>query len=117
MKPYQVNIINASVLLIIGLWGYFHPATPRSLALIPVAFGALFLSTTPLFRSGNRIIAYLVSGLTLLLLLSLAGSFIEALNFHETSSIFRFGIMALSSATATGVYFKAYLLQRVKISK
>lgn len=114
MKPYQVNIINASVLLIIGLWGYFHPATPRSLALIPVAFGILFLGTTPLFRSGNRIIAYLVSGLTLLLLLSLAGSFIEALSYHEPSSIIRFGVMALSSGTATFVYFKAFLLQRAR---
>ncbi|MBK7408574.1 MAG: hypothetical protein IPJ40_11250 [Saprospirales bacterium] len=116
MKPYQVNIINALVLLVIGLWGYVHPEAQRSFALIPVAFGALFLGTTPLFRNGNRIVAYLVSGLTLLLALALAGFLVEALNYHDPCNIFRFGIMALSSIGAAGVYLKTYLVQRAKSS-
>ena len=116
MRPYQVNIINAVVLLAVGFWGYFHPEAQRSFALIPVAFGALFLGTTPLFRNGNKIVAYLVSGLTLLLGLALAGFLVEALSYHDTGNSLRLGVMALSSIIATAVYLKTYLLKRVKPS-
>ena len=112
MKPYQINIINAFVLLGIGMWGYFLPEAEPSFALIPVAFGVLFLGTTPLFRSGNRIIAYVVSSLTLLLVLALAGFLIEALNVHDAGSIVRFSLMAVSCAIATIFYLRTFLVQR-----
>jgi len=113
MKPYQINLINAFVLLIIGLWGYLLPEAQRSFALIPVAFGVLFLGTTPLFKSGNRIIAYMVSSLTLLLMLALAGFLIEAMTVRKPGDVLRFGLMALSCIVATLVYLRAYFSRRV----
>ncbi|MBK6622979.1 MAG: hypothetical protein IPH04_01965 [Saprospirales bacterium] len=112
MKPYQITLINAIVLLAIGLWGYLHPGAQRSFALIPVAFGLLFLTTTPLFRSGNLLVAYMVSTLTLLLVTALAISLVEALQYREFGNIFRLSLMSISSAIAVGIYFKAYLLQQ-----
>lgn len=114
MRPYQINLINAIVLLAIGLWGYFHPAAQRSSALIPVAFGVLFLCTTPLFRRKNLIVAYLVSSLTLLLVLALAFSLIEAFPYHETGKIIRLSLMALSSGIAVGIYFRTFLQQQAR---
>jgi len=114
MRPHQINLINAVVLLAIGLWGYLHPDAQRSSALIPVAFGALFLTTTPMVRSGNLVVSFLVSSLTLLLVLALGASLVEALQYHETGSIFRLSVMSLSSVLAVGIYFKAYLDQRAR---
>ena len=107
IRPYQVNLINALILLGVGLWGYFHPDAQRSYALIPVAFGLVFLGTTPLFRSGNRIVSFLVVGLTFLLLLALAQPLVQAFSLHDPGNTFRLGLMALSSTVATGVYLKA----------
>lgn len=110
MKPYQITLINAIVLLAIGLWGYLHPGSQRSFALIPVAFGVLFLSTTPLFRSGNLLVAYMVSSLTLLLVTALAFSLVEAFQYKAIGNIIRLGLMSISSAIAVAIYFKAYFL-------
>jgi hypothetical protein len=54
MKPFQINLINACVLIIMGLWGYFASADPSPTALIPVGFGAIFGLSTPPFKKGNR---------------------------------------------------------------
>lgn len=114
MKPRHITLINAIVLLAIGLWGYAYPDAHRSSALIPVAFGALFLATTPLFRSGNLIVAYLVSSLTLLLMPALAFSLVEALRSGPPGGVVRFGLMSVSCAVAVAIYFRSFLLQRAR---
>jgi uncharacterized membrane protein (UPF0136 family) len=104
IQPYQVNLVNALVLLAGGLWGYFHPEAQRSYELIPVAFGLVFLGATPLFRTGNRIATYLVGGLTILLIFALAKPFLESFSQGAIWKMLRLSLMTLSTAAAAGFY-------------
>lgn len=112
IQPYQVNLINALVLLAGGLWGYFHPEAQRSYELIPVAFGLVFLGATPLFRTGNRIATYLVGGLTILLIFALANPLMESFSQGMILKALRLSLMTLSTAAAAGFY-----LYRLFVSK
>lgn len=114
IQPYQVNLVNALVLMAAGAWGYFHPEAHRSSELIPVAFGALFLGATPLFRSGNRIAAYLVGGLTILLIFALASPLAESFARRETGKALRLCMMTLSTAAAAGFYLYRLISNRKK---
>jgi hypothetical protein len=73
MKAAQANLLNAIVLLVAGLYGYFMLLTPEGThaitALIPAAFGLLFLVLQKGVAAENKIIAHVVVVLTLLLLI------------------------------------------------
>jgi exosortase/archaeosortase len=73
MKATQANLLNAIVLLAAGLYGYFMILTPEGTraitALIPAAFGLLFLVFQKGVASQNKIISHVVVVLTLLLLI------------------------------------------------
>jgi len=68
------NLINSASLILIGLWGYFYPATSQSTtALIPVAFGIGLLLCDSGLKNHNRLIAHIAVSLTLIILLALIG--------------------------------------------
>jgi protein-S-isoprenylcysteine O-methyltransferase Ste14 len=73
MKAAQANLLNAFVLLAAGLYGYFMILTPEGTraitALIPAAFGLIFLILQKGVAAENKIIAHVVVVLTLLLLI------------------------------------------------
>ena len=72
MKAATANFINAFVLIAAGLYGYFLiPAEHGSqspTALIPAAFGIIFLVFQKGVASSNKVIAHIVVLLTLVLL-------------------------------------------------
>ena len=99
MKPFQINLINGVVLIAMGLWGYFSAGEDASpTAFIPVAFGALFLLVTPLFKKENKVVAHIVVLLTLLLIFALFMPFKG-----------RVGIMILTSIVAMVIYVKSFI--------
>lgn len=66
VHPYIINTINALVLIIAGLIGYFaNPAKPPT-ALITPFFGILLLACTYHLRRHNRFVFHTVTALTLL---------------------------------------------------
>ncbi|RDV16942.1 hypothetical protein DXT99_02130 [Pontibacter diazotrophicus] len=66
VHPYIINTINALVLIIAGLIGYFaNPARPLT-ALIAPFFGVLLLACTYHLRKHNRFVFHTVTALTLL---------------------------------------------------
>jgi protein-S-isoprenylcysteine O-methyltransferase Ste14 len=73
MKAAQANLLNTFVLLAAGLYGYFMILTPEGTraitALIPAAFGLIFLVLQKGVAAENKIIAHVVVVLTLLLLI------------------------------------------------
>jgi hypothetical protein len=73
MKATQANLLNAIVLLAAGLYGYFMILTPEGTravtALIPAAFGLLFLVFQKGVATENKIISHVVVVLTLVLLI------------------------------------------------
>ncbi len=73
MKAASANLLNALVLIAAGLYGYFLILTPEGThaptALIPAAFGLLFLVMQKGVATSNKIIAHVVVVLTLVLLI------------------------------------------------
>ena len=92
MKAAAANFINALVLIAAGLYGYFlvpaehGPQSPT--ALIPAAFGILFLVLQKGVASSNKIIAHIVVLLTLALLIMCALRFSLVPIWNEKKYIF-----------------------------
>jgi len=109
MKPFQINIVNAIVLVAMGLWGYFSAEDPSTTALIPVAFGAIFLVVTPLFKKENKVVAHIVVLLTLILILALFMPLRGRINADDTIGIIRVGAMILTSIVAMVIYIRSFI--------
>jgi len=71
MKAHVANLINAIVLIIMGLWGYFE--TSSGTAFIPVGFGVALLLLNGGVKKENKVIAHIAVVLTLLILLAMLG--------------------------------------------
>ncbi|WP_114782308.1 hypothetical protein [Botryobacter ruber] len=67
VHPYIVNTVNACVLIIAGLVGYFGNAANPPTALIAPAFGVLLLACTYHLRKHNSFVLNTVTALTLLM--------------------------------------------------
>ncbi len=71
MKPHSASLLNAIVLIAMGLWGYF--ATSSGTAFIPVGFGVALLLCNNGLRKENKTIAHIAVLLTTVILLALLG--------------------------------------------
>jgi len=71
MKAHVANLINAVVLIVMGLWGYFE--TSSGTAFIPVGFGVALLLLNGGVKKENKVIAHIAVVLTLLILLAMLG--------------------------------------------
>ena len=109
MKPYQSNLLNAVVLIVMGLWGYLSSDEPSNTALIPVAFGVLFAAVTQPFKNENKIVAHVVVLLTFLLILSLFMPLSGVIQRKETMGIIRVGLMILTSSYALFTFIKSFV--------
>ncbi|MEM8526049.1 MAG: hypothetical protein AAGG68_15530 [Bacteroidota bacterium] len=110
MKPFQINLINGIVLIAMGLWGYFSAGEDASpTAFIPVAFGALFLIATPLFKKGNKVVVHIVVLLTFLLIFALSMPLKGRMEAEDTVGIARVGIMMATCAIAMVFYVKSFI--------
>ncbi|NJL76414.1 MAG: hypothetical protein HC892_16725 [Saprospiraceae bacterium] len=109
MKPFQINIVNALVLIGMGLWAYLSAEDKSSTALIPVGFGLLFLLATPLFRKDNKVVAHIVVLLTFLLLFALAMPLKGRITAGDQIGIFRVATMMVVSLIALIIYIKSFI--------
>jgi len=107
MKPYQVNLITGIVLILAGVWSYLNSTSPT--ALIPAAFGLIFVIVTPMFRKGNRVVAHIVVVLTLLLIIALFRPLMGAIGDSDTMGMVRVGIMMAVSVIAMIIYIKSFI--------
>jgi hypothetical protein len=92
MKAAGANLFNALILIAAGLYGYFGVAASdgsHSLtALIPAAFGLLFLVMHKGVASGNRTIAHIVVLLTLVLLIMCIMRFVKVEEWGPKKYVF-----------------------------
>ncbi len=109
MKPFQANLINAIILIVMGLWGYFGSDSPSNTAFIPVAFGVLFALVTPPFRNGNKVVAHIVVLLTFLLIIALIMPLMGSLSRNDNLATIRVSIMILSSILAMSIFIKSFI--------
>ncbi len=114
MKPYVANLINAIILVIIGLWGYLGSDTPSATALIPVLAGTVLLAITPPFKKGNKVIAHIAVVLVFALFIALIKPLTGAIGRNSTIGIVRVLLMMASSLFALIVFIKSFIDARIK---
>lgn len=114
MKPYQATILNATVLVVFGLWAYLNVAVEsRSMTiLIPVFFGIILALLVPMFKKENKVVAHAVAGLTLLISIALIMPLIGSIGREDGVAVFRVGVMMAASVFALTVYIKSFIAVR-----
>ena len=102
MLPQQANFINSILLIGLGLWGYFATDAESPTALIPVAFGVVFLILSAFIK--NKWVLYAVGLLTVILTLALLKPLFQQFEQGELIPIIRVGIMFIASLYTSFVY-------------
>lgn len=114
MKAASANLLNALVLITAGVYGYFFikgANGEQSLtALIPAAFGLLFLLLHKGVASANKIIAHIVVVLTLALLVMCTMRFMKVEEWNEKKYIFLACI--ISNAIALLAFIGSFIAAR-----
>jgi len=109
MKSYFASLINAFVLILLGLWGYFGSETPSFTALIPVVIGIILLLLNWGLRKENRVISHVVVLFTFLTLVALIKPLTGALGRNDTIAIIRVSVMIASTLFAFIYFIKSFL--------
>jgi len=111
MLPHRANLINAFMLIAMGIWGYFDysGAEASNTALIPVGFGLLFLAATPGLVKENKVIAHVVVLFTLVVILMLiAKPLTAALAADRTMAVVRVFLMIATGIFAMISFIKSF---------
>lgn len=114
MKVYLVSMLNAFVLMILGLWGYLGSDTPSLTALIPVVAGAFLLSLIQGLRYGSKSMAHISMVLTFLILIAMIMPLVGALDRGDSAAIYRIGFMMISCSVAVGFFVSKFIKLRKK---
>ncbi|MDH3648900.1 MAG: hypothetical protein OEQ53_04410 [Saprospiraceae bacterium] len=117
MKPYLANLLTAVVAIAMSLWAYLGSDDPSMTALIPAAFGLIFLALAPAFKKENRIVVHVIVVLTLLLFIALFRPLSGVLAKQDTIGILRVGLMMVVAFVAMVVYVKSFIDARKKRSQ
>ena len=102
-------MMNAFVLMTVGLWGYLLSETPSLTSLIPVFTGALLLTFIEKLRYGSKSFLRLSLIITALILIALIKPLTDALSRSESGAIYRIGFMMVSSAITVGFFVRKYI--------
>lgn len=112
MNPASVSLINALLLIGLGLWGYFASNSPSPTAFIPVVAGVLLVVCNPGLRKQNKVIAHVAVVVTLIILLGLVMPFKGALGRGDMAAVARVGLMLVSSLVALVAFVQSFRAAR-----
>jgi len=112
MKVYLISMMNAFVLMTLGLGGYFGSENQTPAALIPVFGGALLLSLMKGVKSGNKSIAHISFIVTLLILIYLIKPLSDAIDLTDSGATTRIAAMMISSNMAVGYFVLSFIKVR-----
>ena len=113
MKAHQASLINAVVLIAMGLWAYFAAASAPKTAFVPVGFGLLLLALNSGVRKENKVVAHIAVALTTLVLLSLIMPLVGSIRRGNEMAIVRVGLMMASSVYAIVYFIKSFKAARL----
>ena len=109
MTAANLSLLNAVLLIALGVAGYALPEDPSITALIPVGFGIALLLCNPGVRKKNAAIAHVAVLLTLVILIALVMPLRGAIAREDSAAIGRITIMILSSALAFVFFIKSFV--------
>jgi len=114
MKTSVISLINALVLIALGLWGYFGSDTSSLTALIPVAVGIILVLLNPALRKEKKLESHIAVVLTFLVLLGLIKPMLGAVEREDTMAIARVAVMMLFTLIALFYFIKSFIAARKK---
>jgi hypothetical protein len=111
MKPVTINNVNAIVLVIAGLYGYFGVAAADGhhspTALIPAAFGVLFIIMGQFWAKSPKVVSHVVIVLTLVLFIMCGMRFVKVADWDAKKFIFL--VCMLSNGIALVFFIKSFI--------
>ena len=110
--PHIANLIHATSLILLGLFGYFTSDTPSITALIPVIFGVLLVACNRGVKKQNKAIAHVAVLLTLLIVISLSMPLRSSMGRGDMGAIVRILIMM-----STGVFAMVSFIQSFRAAR
>jgi hypothetical protein len=105
-------LVNAVILIVLGLWGYLGSESPSPTALIPVGFGVAFVLLHRGLRRENKSAAHVVVVLTLLLAVAFIMPIRGALGRGDTAGVVRTAVMLAGCLFALVVYVRNFIEAR-----
>ena len=112
MKAHIASLINAVLLIVFSLWGYFGSDSPSVTALIPTVTGAILLFCVPGVRKQNKTIAHVAVVVTLLIIIGLVKPLTAAFGRDDAGAIFRILVMLVSSIFALVFFIRSFIQAR-----
>ena len=97
MKASTSSLLNAIILISMGLWGYFESESKAITALIPVIIGIILLLVNKGVKNENKALAHVAVLLTFLILLGLIKPLMGAFERENAYAIIRVLLMIISS--------------------
>ncbi|MEO1527808.1 MAG: hypothetical protein AAFX06_20450 [Planctomycetota bacterium] len=109
MNPGNVSLLNAIVLVVVGLSGYVFSDKPSPTAFFPVVFGVILLACNPGVRKHNKIIAHVAVLATLLILLGLGMPLKGAIERGDSAAIGRVSVMIITTLFSMVVFIRSFI--------
>ena len=110
--PHIANLIHATSLILLGLFGYFTSDTPSITALIPVIFGVLLVACNRGVKKQNKALAHVAVLLTFLIVISLSMPLRSSMGRGDMGAIVRILIMM-----STGVFAMVSFIQSFRAAR
>ena len=112
MKASTASLLNAIILISMGLWGYFESESKAITALIPVIIGIILLLVNKGVKNENKALAHVAVLLTFLILLGLIKPLLGAFERENAYAIIRVLFMIISSLWAMISFIKSFISAR-----
>lgn len=112
MKASLSSLLNAIILISMGLWGYFESESKAITALIPVIIGIILLLVNKGVKNENKALAHVAVLLTFLILLGLIKPLMGAFERENAYAIIRVLLMIISSLWAMISFIKSFISAR-----
>ncbi len=111
-RPIVAHTVNATVLLLLGAWGYLGSASPSPTALIPIGAGAVLLVLTFGFVRGNPLAIHAAVLLAALLVLALVMPLRGAVGRGDGLAIARVATMMATGVWAVAMFVRSFVVAR-----
>ena len=112
MKASLSSLLNAIILISMGLWGYFESESKAITALIPVIIGTVLLLVNKGVKNENKALAHVAVLLTFLILFGLVKPLLGAFERENTYAVIRVLLMIISSLWAMISFIKSFISAR-----
>ena len=112
MKASLSSLLNAIILISMGLWGYFESESKAITALIPVIIGIILLLVNKGVKNENKALAHIAVLLTFLILIGLTKPLLGAIERENAYAIIRVLLMIISSLWAMISFIKSFISAR-----